>query len=169
MPVHPRAGNRRDDSLGDFILPYLSAPFVPEGDFQGLLDVSTFLSPRILSNLLYGHEPFDPKLHLLKLMKKHQNADRSNSSSISPGSVNRRCRSPAASDGGECIRQSTIITRRVEIERFATSLESFEAALSALRATVGNPDMAEFVGAIKRAPTFAEFEGVVRRACAKRD
>jgi hypothetical protein len=48
--------------LGDFILPYLGAPFVPEGDFQGLLDASTFLSPRILSNLLYSHEPLTQNL-----------------------------------------------------------------------------------------------------------
>ena len=68
------------------------------------------------------------------------------------------------------MRQSTVTTRRVEIERFTvTSPKPFEAVLAVLRAAVGNPDMAEFVGAIKRAPTFAEFEGVVRRACAKRD
>jgi uncharacterized protein (DUF302 family) len=37
----------------------------------------------------------------------------------------------------------------------------------ALRAAVGNPDIAEFVGAIKRAPTFAAFEDVVRKSVGK--
>jgi glyoxylase-like metal-dependent hydrolase (beta-lactamase superfamily II) len=43
--------------VGDFIMPYLGAPFVQEGDLQGLLDaigVIGELQPRFL---LHGHEP----------------------------------------------------------------------------------------------------------------
>ena len=42
---------------GDFIMPYLGAPFVEEGDFDGLLqaiDVVQELNPRFI---LHGHEP----------------------------------------------------------------------------------------------------------------
>ena len=42
---------------GDFIMPYLGAPFIEEGNFQGLLDtidIVTRLNPRLL---LHGHEP----------------------------------------------------------------------------------------------------------------
>lgn len=42
---------------GDFIMPYIGAPFIEEGDFDGLLaaiDVVKELNPRIL---LHGHEP----------------------------------------------------------------------------------------------------------------
>ena len=43
--------------VGDFIMPYIGAPFVPEGDLQGLLDaidVVVALQPQVL---LHGHEP----------------------------------------------------------------------------------------------------------------
>jgi glyoxylase-like metal-dependent hydrolase (beta-lactamase superfamily II) len=43
--------------VGDFIMPYLGAPFVPEGDLQGLLDaieVVGTLNPQVL---LHGHQP----------------------------------------------------------------------------------------------------------------
>jgi glyoxylase-like metal-dependent hydrolase (beta-lactamase superfamily II) len=43
--------------LGDFIMPYLGAPFLEEGDLQGLLDAidtAVSLHPRIL---LHGHQP----------------------------------------------------------------------------------------------------------------
>jgi glyoxylase-like metal-dependent hydrolase (beta-lactamase superfamily II) len=43
--------------VGDFIMPYLGAPFVPEGDLQGLLDaidVVVALHPQVL---LHGHQP----------------------------------------------------------------------------------------------------------------
>jgi glyoxylase-like metal-dependent hydrolase (beta-lactamase superfamily II) len=43
--------------VGDFIMPYLGAPFVAEGDFQGLLDaidVVVQTNPRFM---LHGHEP----------------------------------------------------------------------------------------------------------------
>jgi len=45
--------------VGDFIMPYLGAPFVQEGDLGGLLeaiDVVTGLNPR---HLLHGHEPLN--------------------------------------------------------------------------------------------------------------
>jgi glyoxylase-like metal-dependent hydrolase (beta-lactamase superfamily II) len=43
--------------VGDFIMPYLGSPFVPEGDLQGLLDaidIAVHENPRYL---LHGHEP----------------------------------------------------------------------------------------------------------------
>src|SRR5262249_32565737 len=65
----PIAGGETNDGLfihlpdhrvlfaGDFIMPYLGAPFVEEGNFDGLLaaiDVAERKNPRIL---LHGHEP----------------------------------------------------------------------------------------------------------------
>ena len=67
----PVTGGETDDALfiyiadhrtlfvGDFIMPYLGAPFVQEGDLGGLLeaiDVVTGLNPR---HLLHGHEPLN--------------------------------------------------------------------------------------------------------------
>jgi glyoxylase-like metal-dependent hydrolase (beta-lactamase superfamily II) len=43
--------------VGDFIMPYLGAPFVPEGDFQGLLDAIDILVAAHPNHLLHGHEP----------------------------------------------------------------------------------------------------------------
>src|SRR5262245_31349239 len=43
--------------VGDFIMPYLGAPFVPEGDFQGLLDAIDILVEAHPQHLLHGHEP----------------------------------------------------------------------------------------------------------------
>jgi glyoxylase-like metal-dependent hydrolase (beta-lactamase superfamily II) len=43
--------------VGDFIMPYLGAPFVPEGDFQGLLDAIDTLVAANPRYLLHGHEP----------------------------------------------------------------------------------------------------------------
>jgi glyoxylase-like metal-dependent hydrolase (beta-lactamase superfamily II) len=43
--------------VGDFIMPYLGAPFVPEGDFQGLLDAIDILVAAHPLHLLHGHEP----------------------------------------------------------------------------------------------------------------
>lgn len=42
---------------GDFIMPYLGAPFAPEGDLQGLLDAIDVVVQRNPKHLLYGHEP----------------------------------------------------------------------------------------------------------------
>jgi glyoxylase-like metal-dependent hydrolase (beta-lactamase superfamily II) len=43
--------------VGDFIMPYLGAPFVEEGDFQGLLDAIDVVVEKHPGHLLHGHEP----------------------------------------------------------------------------------------------------------------
>src|SRR5262245_44248838 len=43
--------------VGDFIIPYLGAPFVQEGDLQGLLDAIDVLVQKNPRYLLHGHEP----------------------------------------------------------------------------------------------------------------
>jgi glyoxylase-like metal-dependent hydrolase (beta-lactamase superfamily II) len=43
--------------VGDFIMPYLGAPFVPEGDLQGLLDAIDIVVQANPRHLLHGHEP----------------------------------------------------------------------------------------------------------------
>jgi glyoxylase-like metal-dependent hydrolase (beta-lactamase superfamily II) len=43
--------------VGDFIMPYLGAPFVEEGDFQGLLDAIDVVVEKHPKYLLHGHEP----------------------------------------------------------------------------------------------------------------
>jgi glyoxylase-like metal-dependent hydrolase (beta-lactamase superfamily II) len=43
--------------VGDFIMPYLGAPFVEEGDLQGLLDAIDIIVQRSPRYLLHGHEP----------------------------------------------------------------------------------------------------------------
>jgi glyoxylase-like metal-dependent hydrolase (beta-lactamase superfamily II) len=43
--------------VGDFIMPYLGAPFVEEGDLQGLLDAIGIVVERHPQHLLHGHEP----------------------------------------------------------------------------------------------------------------
>jgi len=43
--------------VGDFIMPYLGAPFVEEGDMQGLLDAIDILVQKNPRYLLHGHEP----------------------------------------------------------------------------------------------------------------
>src|SRR5882757_7518596 len=43
--------------VGDFIMPYLGAPFVEEGDFQGLLDAIDVVVEKRSQHLLHGHEP----------------------------------------------------------------------------------------------------------------
>jgi glyoxylase-like metal-dependent hydrolase (beta-lactamase superfamily II) len=43
--------------VGDFIMPYLGAPFVQEGDFQGLLDAIDVVVEKHPQHLLHGHEP----------------------------------------------------------------------------------------------------------------
>ena len=42
---------------GDFIMPYIGAPFVDEGDFQGLLDAIDVVVQRNPRYILLGHEP----------------------------------------------------------------------------------------------------------------
>jgi alkyl sulfatase BDS1-like metallo-beta-lactamase superfamily hydrolase len=43
--------------VGDFIMPYLGAPFVAEGDLQGLLDAIDIVVEKNPQHLLHGHEP----------------------------------------------------------------------------------------------------------------
>jgi alkyl sulfatase BDS1-like metallo-beta-lactamase superfamily hydrolase len=43
--------------VGDFIMPYIGAPFVPEGDLQGLLDATDIVVQEQPRYLLHGHEP----------------------------------------------------------------------------------------------------------------
>src|SRR5215470_14053971 len=43
--------------VGDFIMPYLGAPFVQEGDLQGLLDAIDVVVQKNPQYLLHGHEP----------------------------------------------------------------------------------------------------------------
>jgi glyoxylase-like metal-dependent hydrolase (beta-lactamase superfamily II) len=43
--------------VGDFIMPYLGAPFRQEGDLQGLLDAIDIVVQRNPKHLLHGHEP----------------------------------------------------------------------------------------------------------------
>src|SRR6266481_2290720 len=43
--------------VGDFIMPYLGAPFVPEGDLKGLLDAIDIIVQKNPRYLLHGHEP----------------------------------------------------------------------------------------------------------------
>jgi glyoxylase-like metal-dependent hydrolase (beta-lactamase superfamily II) len=43
--------------VGDFIMPYLGAPFVEEGDLQGLLDAIDVVVQKNPQHLLHGHEP----------------------------------------------------------------------------------------------------------------
>jgi glyoxylase-like metal-dependent hydrolase (beta-lactamase superfamily II) len=43
--------------VGDFIMPYLGAPFVEEGNLQGLLDAIDTVVQKNPQHLLHGHEP----------------------------------------------------------------------------------------------------------------
>jgi glyoxylase-like metal-dependent hydrolase (beta-lactamase superfamily II) len=43
--------------VGDFIMPYLGAPPVPEGDLQGLLDAIDIIVQKNPRHLLHGHKP----------------------------------------------------------------------------------------------------------------
>jgi len=43
--------------VGDFIMPYLGAPFLEEGDLQGLLDAIDIVVQKHPRFLLHGHEP----------------------------------------------------------------------------------------------------------------
>ncbi len=43
--------------VGDFIMPYLGAPFVEEGDLEGLLDAIDIVVEKNPRYLLHGHEP----------------------------------------------------------------------------------------------------------------
>src|SRR5215471_16762832 len=43
--------------VGDFIMPYIGAPFVVEGDFDGLLDAIDVVVQKNPGYILHGHEP----------------------------------------------------------------------------------------------------------------
>ncbi|HWI58493.1 MAG TPA: hypothetical protein VNZ22_14810 [Bacillota bacterium] len=43
--------------VGDFIMPYLGAPFVEEGNLQGLLDAIDIVVEKQPRHILHGHEP----------------------------------------------------------------------------------------------------------------
>jgi glyoxylase-like metal-dependent hydrolase (beta-lactamase superfamily II) len=43
--------------VGDFIMPYLGAPFANEGNLQGLLDAIDIIGEKHPQHLLHGHEP----------------------------------------------------------------------------------------------------------------
>ncbi len=43
--------------VGDFIMPYLGAPFIEEGNFQGLLEAMDIVVEKHPRYLLHGHEP----------------------------------------------------------------------------------------------------------------
>jgi hypothetical protein len=43
--------------VGDFIMPYLGAPFVEEGNLQGLFDAIDVVVEKHPKHLLHGHEP----------------------------------------------------------------------------------------------------------------
>src|SRR5262249_12708368 len=43
--------------VGDFIMPYLGAPFVEEGNLEGLLDAIDIVVQKNPRHLLHGHEP----------------------------------------------------------------------------------------------------------------
>jgi glyoxylase-like metal-dependent hydrolase (beta-lactamase superfamily II) len=43
--------------VGDFIMPYLGAPFVEEGNLNGLLDAIDIVAQKNPQHLLHGHEP----------------------------------------------------------------------------------------------------------------
>jgi hypothetical protein len=43
--------------VGDFIMPYMGAPFVVEGDFDGLVDAIAIVVQKNPKHLLHGHEP----------------------------------------------------------------------------------------------------------------
>ncbi len=48
--------------VGDFIMPYLGAPFVEEGNLQGLLDAIDIVVQKNPQHLLHGHEPLTRNL-----------------------------------------------------------------------------------------------------------
>jgi glyoxylase-like metal-dependent hydrolase (beta-lactamase superfamily II) len=60
--------------VGDFIMPYLGAPFVEEGDLEGLLRAIDIVSQKNPRHLLHGHEPLTRLFNspaMLADMKSH--------------------------------------------------------------------------------------------------
>ena len=55
--------------------------------------------------------------------------------------------------------------RKIEIERLTiTSSKPFETVVAALEASIGRPDMAEFLRATRNATTYAELQSVVQQS-----
>jgi uncharacterized protein (DUF302 family) len=62
-------------------------------------------------------------------------------------------------------REENMTIRKVEFERFSvTSPKPLEMVVAAIKAAVGQPDMAEFAKATKAAQTFAELERTVQKS-----
>jgi glyoxylase-like metal-dependent hydrolase (beta-lactamase superfamily II) len=60
--------------VGDFIMPYLGAPFVEEGDLEGLLKAIDIVAQKNPRHLLHGHEPLTRLFNsaaMLADMKSH--------------------------------------------------------------------------------------------------
>ena len=56
--------------VGDFIMPYLGAPFLEEGDLQGLLDAIDIVVQKNSQYLLHGHEPLTRNFTSAALLSK---------------------------------------------------------------------------------------------------
>ena len=54
--------------VGDFIMPYLGAPFVEEGDLQGLLDAIDIVVEKNPRYLLHGHQPLTQNFNSASLL-----------------------------------------------------------------------------------------------------
>ena len=54
--------------VGDFIMPYLGAPFVEEGNLQGLLDAIDLLEQKQPRRLLHGHGPLTQNFSSLTML-----------------------------------------------------------------------------------------------------
>jgi glyoxylase-like metal-dependent hydrolase (beta-lactamase superfamily II) len=60
--------------MGDVIMPYLGAPFIEEGDLQGLFDAIDVVVSRNPQHLLHGHEPLT-RVFSSPLILSHLKAD----------------------------------------------------------------------------------------------
>jgi glyoxylase-like metal-dependent hydrolase (beta-lactamase superfamily II) len=56
--------------VGDFIMPYLGAPFVEEGDLQGLMDAIDIVVQENPRYLLHGHEPLTRNFNSASMLAK---------------------------------------------------------------------------------------------------
>ena len=54
--------------VGDFIMPYIGAPFAEEGDLQGLLDAIDIVAQKNPRYLLHGHEPLTQNFSSVALL-----------------------------------------------------------------------------------------------------
>jgi Zn-dependent hydrolases, including glyoxylases len=56
--------------VGDFVMPYFGAPFLEEGNIEGLFRTIDLLSARNPKHLLHGHEPLTRVFHSPSLLAK---------------------------------------------------------------------------------------------------